>query len=155
GVVSGGAVEQPQHADDSPLTTHQSLKILDFGLARGIDDALALTQPGVVAGTPAYLAPELLTGATADDRCDLFGLGCVLYRMTPGRTPMSGTRPTSLGQRAAEPLSPQSLNPAVPGELADLIVQLLAPDPARRPPSAQVVAARLTEIGDGLSSVTI
>ncbi len=131
------------------------VRLLDFGLARGIDDAVSLTQPGQVTGTPAYLAPELLAGSSPDERCDLFGLGCVLYRMTTSRTAWTALRSASTTQAVAAPASPQSLNPEVPAELNGLILQLLAGDPACRPPSAQAVADRLAEIADELSSVTI
>lgn len=142
------------HRDIKPANIfliNGGVKILDFGLARGIDDALALTQPGVVAGTPAYLAPELLAGAAPDERCDLFGLGCVLYRMMTGQAAFAAAAKRDF----AEPASPRDINPEVPAELSELMVQLLARDPARRPPSAQATATRLAEIAEGLSSVTI
>jgi serine/threonine protein kinase/Leucine-rich repeat (LRR) protein len=132
-----------------------TVKLLDFGLARAIDEEMSLTQPGIVAGTPAYIAPEQLAGDVPDERCDLFGLGCVLYRMITGRLPSSATDRLASGVVSRAPVSPAELNPAVPQELADLTLELVAQDPTHRPPSALVVAERLTEIAQGLSSVSI
>src|SRR5262249_60269717 len=66
------------------------VKILDFGLARGKHDP-RLTLAGGMLGTPAYMAPEQADDArTVDLRCDLYSLGCVLYRMITGRAPFQG-----------------------------------------------------------------
>jgi serine/threonine-protein kinase len=88
------------HRDLKPsnifLSAH-GVKLLDFGLARpfvgaGAGDATDsdLTQPGVVFGTPRYLAPEVIEGRVADARSDLFVLGIVLYEMLVGQPPFRG-----------------------------------------------------------------
>src|SRR5437870_11410346 len=64
----------------------QRVKITDFGLARAGDDA-SLTQSGMIACTPMYMAPEQTQGETSDQRADLFSLGSVLYTMCSGRPP--------------------------------------------------------------------
>src|SRR5207302_9102649 len=123
-------------------------KVLDFGLARPAEDVAHLTQTGVVAGTPQYMAPEQVTGAKVDHRCDLFGLGCVLYRMTTGRLPFTGENTLAVLQALAVevPKSPRALNPAVPAVLSDLVMQLLAKNPADRPQTAREVVERLRKI---------
>src|SRR5262245_18041079 len=68
----------------------ERVKITDFGLARTADDA-SLTQSGVVAGTPQYMAPEQASGEAADYRSDLFSLGSVMYAMCTGRPPFRAT----------------------------------------------------------------
>jgi serine/threonine protein kinase len=126
------------------------VKILDFGLARtvGHEDA-HLTQPSMILGTPAYMAPEQARpGAVVDARCDLFSLGCVLYRMTTGAEPFQGT--TAINTLVAvahdNPMPPCEVNPEVPPALSDLVMRLLAKDPADRPASARAVAEALAAL---------
>lgn len=141
------------HRDIKPgnvfLKDGTSVRLLDFGLARGIDDHTSLTQPVLLAGTPAYVAPEQCAGAVVDRRADLYGLGCTLYRMTTGQTPFF--RSDSVSRGADAPVPPRELNAIVPAELSALIVELLAKDPAQRPDSAAVVVERLSRIEQSLS----
>lgn len=129
------------------------VKILDFGLARAATDEAHLTQPGAVVGTPAYMAPEQGQGKTVDPRCDLFSLGCVLYRMATGAAPFGGTDmiSTLMAVATETPRPPQTLEPRLPRALSDLIVNLLAKEPADRPASAQAVIEKLDAIGRELA----
>src|SRR5260370_13596044 len=81
-LVSGGVDQLPTR-----------VKLLDFGLARVTGDATPLTQPGVVLGTPAYMAPEQVNGGDVDQRGDLFSLGCVLYRLCTAPAPFPPAGP--------------------------------------------------------------
>src|SRR5206468_2890465 len=123
-------------------------KILDFGLAHDTHDDPGLTRSGATLGTPLYMAPEQARGERVDHRCDLFSLGCVLYRMCTGSLPFRGINPMAvLTALATEtPRPPRELNPAVPAALDALVMQLLAKDPAARPGSAREVADRLEAI---------
>lgn len=124
------------------------VKILDFGLAiAGARDA-RLTQAGFVVGSPGYLSPEQADGKTLDARSDLFALGCVLYRLATGRPAYDGDTPLSLLTALAvtTPASPRTLNPAIPPELASLILKLLAKQPWDRPETAAEVATDLARI---------
>jgi WD40 repeat protein len=125
------------------------VKLLDFGLARsaGGDDA-QLTQTGVILGTPAFMAPEQARGETIDPRCDLFSLGSVLYRMTTGEPPFKGrdALSTLLLVERDPPKTPCQLKPGMPPPLNNLILRLLAKEPADRPSSAEAVAADLQTI---------
>ena len=82
----------------------ERVRLTDFGLARAAADA-AMTQSGMVAGTPHYMAPEQARGETADHRADLFSLGSTLYAMctgapaVPGRV-AAGRAPPRLRRRA-------------------------------------------------------
>ena len=124
------------------------VKILDFGLARAVVENGELTQPGVIAGTPAYLSPEQAHGAPVDARSDLFSLGCVLYELCAGRPAFTGPTAaailTAIVTKAPTPI--RSLRPELPTALGDLIMQLLAREPARRPAAALAVTERLRRI---------
>ncbi len=113
------------------------VKITDFGLARLVDD-VGLTQNGVVAGTPEYIAPEQARGEPLDHRADLFSLGSVLYAFCTGVPPFRGS--TALGVLLQvsneEPTPIREQNPKIPVWLEAFIMRLMAKDPARRPQSA-------------------
>ncbi len=126
------------------------VKILDFGLARPIQEKTQLTQPGLILGTPEYMAPEQADGEAVDHRCDLFSFGCVLYELATGRKPFTGNSTMALLKAVAlkDPKPPREINPAIPEELHELIRQLMAKKPADRPQSAREVADLLAEIAE-------
>jgi WD40 repeat protein len=131
------------------------VKILDFGLARSMGEQARLTQSGAILGTPAYMAPEQVEGKQIDPRCDLFSLGCVLYRLCTGELPFKGTDTISTLFAVAthHPPAPHEVNPeSVPQELSDLIMRLLAKKPEDRPASARLVADTLVALGQRLSA---
>jgi hypothetical protein len=119
----------------------ERVKITDFGLARAVDDA-SLTQSGLIAGTPQYMAPEQARGEAVDHRADLFSLGSVLYAMATGRPPFRAETTLGVIRRVCEedPRPIRELNPDVPEWLAVLIGRLMAKDPARRFATAADVA---------------
>jgi serine/threonine protein kinase len=125
------------------------VKVLDFGLARFTDitDAAA-TEPGILVGTPAYMAPEQVRGAAIDQRTDLFSLGAVLYEISTGSRPFKGNDPLTIMASLAteQPAPPNVLEPSIPKSLSTLILDLLAKDPQRRPASAEVVLNALERI---------
>jgi hypothetical protein len=119
------------------------VKILDFGLVCAVAGGARLTNPGTIMGTAEYMAPEQGRGQTVDHRCDLFSLGCVLYRLATGRLPFESGGDliaTLMTVATAEPASTRELRPDIPAALDDLIMQLLAKNPSSRPESARVVA---------------
>jgi hypothetical protein len=120
------------------------VKLTDFGLARAVDDT-GLTRGGVVPGTPEYLVPECAQGGSADERSDLFSLGCVLYAMATGRSPFRAETTLATLRRVCD-TTPEPLHRrtrAVPRWLSKLVAELLSKDPARRPASAAEVFRRL------------
>jgi serine/threonine protein kinase len=124
------------------------VKILDFGLARSAQGDSKLTQQGAIIGTPQYMAPEQGAGKPVDTRCDLFSLGCVLYRMTTGQLPFKGadTVSTLVAVATETPKAPRKLNPEISPRLSKLIMDLLAKDPKERPPSALSVVDLIDEL---------
>lgn len=120
------------------------VRITDFGLARAIDDA-SLTQSGVVAGTPQYMAPEQASGDSIDERADLFSLGSVLYTMLAGHAPFRATTAMGVLRRLCDnPARPiREINPETPDWLVVLINRLHAKRPADRFHSATEVAGLL------------
>jgi len=124
----------------------ERVKITDFGLARAVDDA-SLTQSGVVAGTPHYMAPEQARGEPADPRADLFSLGGVLYAMCAGHPPFRARGSLAVLKRVCEdtPRPVREISPETPDWLAALIARLLAKDPAERFQSATEVAELLSQ----------
>ncbi len=130
------------------------VKILDFGLARATGVESQLTQQGVIIGTPAYMAPEQAQGKEVDPRCDLFSLGCVLYRMATGAPPFRGSDmiSTLLAVATEMPRPPHALEAGLPPALSQLIMNLLAKEAARRPASARAVAETLEHLAADLGN---
>ncbi|MCI0683816.1 MAG: WD40 repeat domain-containing serine/threonine-protein kinase [Gemmataceae bacterium] len=130
------------------------VKILDFGLARAGEGEVKLTQSGAVLGTPAYMAPEQAEGKPVDARTDLFSLGCVLYQMVTGDRPFRGDGAMQILRAVAleQPAAPHERDAQCPRGLSELILQLLAKNPAERPVSAAAVAERLERIAGELAA---
>ena len=143
--------QQIIHRDIKPANiwiteADQSVKILDFGLARISDDDPGLTATGMLAGTPNFMSPEQTKGLELDGRSDLFSLGCLMYRLLTGRLPFGA--PTVLATLQSiqnhQPVSVQNLQPAISDELTDLTMALLEKHPANRPASANQLTELLT-----------
>ncbi len=90
----------------------QRVRITDFGLARAADDA-SLTQSGLIAGTPLYMAPEQAEAKAIDQRADLFSLGSVLYVMVSGRPPFRAPTTLAVLKRVASD-TPRPIREIVP-----------------------------------------
>src|SRR4029077_13464102 len=91
---------------------HHKAKITDFGLARAADDA-SISQSGIIAGTPMYMAPEQALGQKLDQRADLFSLGSVLYQMVAGRPPFRANSTMAVLKRVAED-TPRDIREIIP-----------------------------------------
>ncbi|HVS34792.1 MAG TPA: bifunctional serine/threonine-protein kinase/formylglycine-generating enzyme family protein [Gemmataceae bacterium] len=132
----------------------ERVKVADFGLARATDGS-SLTQPGLVAGTPMYMAPEQAKGEVVDSRADLFSLGSVLYALCTGQPPFHASTPLGVLQKVCEtkPQPIRELNPHIPEWLCAIIDRLQAKKPADRGPSAEqtadLLSAGLAELQGG------
>ncbi|MEI8021624.1 MAG: serine/threonine-protein kinase, partial [Schlesneria sp.] len=123
----------------------ERVKITDFGLARAVDD-VGMTQTGVVAGTPQFMAPEQANGESIDIRSDLFSLGSVLYTLCTGRPPFRATTTMGLLKRICEetPRPIRELNPEIPEWLEAIIGKLLKKNASDRYQTAKEVAELLS-----------
>ena len=125
------------------------LKIVDFGIARLAQTAAArLTATKTVIGSAPYLSPEQLTGRPADERSDLYALGCVMTTMLTGRPPFEGEHPLALVHQHVNAAPPQlsERRPGINPALEALVAQLLSKSPQDRPQSALAVHDRLREV---------
>jgi eukaryotic-like serine/threonine-protein kinase len=137
------------HRDVKPsniMVLHNGdVKVADFGIAR--IDASEFTIVGDLLGTPAYMAPEQLSGATVDHRADLFAAGVILFEMLSGVKPFRGKSITEI-MRFMESRGPEdisALNPAVPDSLKQVITRSVAFDPSRRYRDAAEFSAAISE----------
>ena len=153
----GGALEEAHrhgvvHRDIKPanvfLDERGRVKVGDFGVARleGSD----LTQTGVRVGTPGYTAPEVLQGAVADARADVFALGVLAYRLFTGKRAFGGTLPESVAIEVLqkEPDPPVSVRPELSEGLSRAVLHALAKAPAARTPSARAFLDELRSPAD-------
>jgi hypothetical protein len=108
------------------------LVILDFGLASDAAPGSALADDGM-AGTPAYLAPEQLSGAGPSEATDWYAVGVTLYETLTGRLPFRGSWHELREQKhRSDPAPPESVDPTLPGDLSQICMGLLRRDPVRR-----------------------
>ncbi len=161
-----GIVHRDLKPENVMVSQNGRVKVLDFGIARSEpDDALtlvegadsdALTETGLIIGTPSYMAPEQALGHPVDPRADLFSLGVLLYQMATGRRPFhaGSASETVAALLRDDPAKPSSLNPGVPQELDDLIARCLEKDVAQRLPSARELRQRLLVLAARLSAPT-
>jgi serine/threonine protein kinase/tetratricopeptide (TPR) repeat protein len=138
---------------DRPRLDSFEPRVTDFGLARRVGDDRSLTLPDMLAGTPAYLAPEQLKSKkdTITPACDIYALGAILYEMLTGRPPLLGPNvfATLRLVETAEPVPPSRLQPRLPRDLETVCQKCLEKDPARRYPTAQQLVEDLARFGDG------
>jgi eukaryotic-like serine/threonine-protein kinase len=123
------------------------IKLTDFGLARLADGER--TRTGLVLGSPAYMAPELLAGAAATPASDLYALGVLLFQLLAGRLPHDHASLGVLLRQVAREPAPElrSLRPGLPPALCAEVASLLSRQSARRPADARTAAARLQAAG--------
>jgi serine/threonine-protein kinase len=137
------------HRDIKPsnimVPQNDHVKVADFGIARL--EASEFTIVGDLLGTPAYMAPEQLSGGPIDHRTDLFAAGVILFEMLTGVKPFRGKSITEvmsfMENRGPEDI--RALNPAVPEALHHVIRTAVAFDPARRYPDAAAFSRAVAE----------
>lgn len=134
---------------------NQVAKIVDFGLAKfmqNADTAAAnLTRSGELFGSPPYMSPEQCQCKKLDERSDIYSLGCIMYEMCTGQTPLMGDAPllTIMKQVNEKPRSPLALNPDLPRGLDAVIMRTLEKDLSLRYQSVETLKRDLTQIRKG------
>jgi serine/threonine protein kinase/tetratricopeptide (TPR) repeat protein len=138
------------HRDIKPsnvfLTDHGA-KLLDFGIARALEDTqatmMALTGPGTLLGTPRYMAPEYASGDPIDARADVFSVGALLYEMLSGRPAFAGDTTVRVLHAIMYEQPPVLTGPPMVVALDRVINRALAKQPAARHESAEQFASDL------------
>lgn len=144
---SQGVIHRDVKPSNVIANTSGQLVLTDFGIARTESDAKrTMTGPGVVMGTPAYLAPEQAVGsASLTLACDVYALGVVLFELLTGRLPFEDTTPMGiiLKHLYDDPPKPSSIRPDLPKAVDALVLRALEKEPKKRHPSAGALAKAL------------
>ncbi|MBV2364290.1 Stk1 family PASTA domain-containing Ser/Thr kinase [Streptomonospora nanhaiensis] len=132
------------HRDIKPanvmLTRQAEVKVMDFGIARAMNDNQAtMTQTSQVIGTAQYLSPEQARGERVDARSDIYSTGCVLYELLTGRPPFTGDSPVSIAYQHVreQPVPPTQVDPEIPTWLEDITLRAMTKDREERYQSAE------------------
>jgi len=143
------------HRDVKPdnvmvLRGSDDLKLMDFGIARDVDDLekTQLTQTGIVVGTPAFMAPEQITGGAISRQTDVYAWGIVVYAMLAGRRPFTATSASAIQyMHVHEPPPPlREVRPDVPPALEREVMRALAKKPDERQRTMAEAAAALRAV---------
>jgi serine/threonine-protein kinase len=128
------------------------VKLVDFGVARNLDDALSrLTATGALIGTVEYMPPEQAEGAVVDARADLYAVGACMYHALSGRPPFMGdSTADKLNAICTQPLVPlDALCPDLDLAIVKAIERAMSKDPSARYASAEEMTAALTALAPG------
>jgi serine/threonine-protein kinase len=143
------------HCDLKPenimLTATEQVKILDFGVAKRFprsDKSSTAEKTHVLAGTPAYMSPEVLLENHPDGRADIFSLGVVFYEALSGRHPFQARSFVATSDRILRDSPPplRTRNPDVPSALEGIVTRMLVKVPANRIGSAPELLAELRAV---------
>jgi len=144
------------HRDIKPanimITDKGDVKVMDFGIARAMDDLGAtLTSTWNVVGTAQYLSPEQALGEVADAPTDIYSTGCLLYELLTGRPPFSGETPVSIAyQHVSGALVPaRQVQPDLPESVEVVLAVALAKKPEDRYASANAMWQDINKIRAG------
>ena len=147
-----GIVHRDLKSANVIIGTEGRLKVLDFGLAHRLPEyesdhptqsVSLLAEPETVAGTLAYIAPEVLKNGQSDARSDVWSLGVLFYEMASGRQPYQGIKGLELVSKIIEDRPAPSLSGLVPGSLRAIVHRCLQKDPERRYQNSREVFAAL------------
>ncbi|MFF3005983.1 protein kinase [Kitasatospora sp. NPDC057940] len=147
---AAGVVHRDLKPANVMLTRDGTVKILDFGMGRIVDDPdqVRLTSTGVGVGTARYMAPEQFRAEQVTAPADLYALGCILYELLIGKPPFAAKTAFDLSEQHKHdtPPSVTVIRPDLPPELVRLLSRLLEKDQANRPENATLVREALVPL---------
>ncbi|WP_163506734.1 Stk1 family PASTA domain-containing Ser/Thr kinase [Fodinicola acaciae] len=143
-----GMVHRDVKPENVLLSTDGTVKVADFGLARIAESSRATATKGVMFGTVAYVAPEIVTVGSADPRADVYAAGIVLFEMLTGQPPYRGETPVAVAYQHvhSEMPVPSERAQGVPYALDDLVLHATMREPGARPPDAGAMLAELRDV---------
>ena len=150
-----GIVHRDIKPENCMIRSDGCLKLMDFGIAQIVDHQ-KLTMTGQLLGSPAYMAPELISGKPIDARTDLFAVGVMLYQLATGELPFSGRNPHEVLARIADAqyTRPSMICSLVDDELETIIDRALAREPDQRYQTADDLARDLEKYLDEVGVTT-
>lgn len=124
----------------NPDGSDESVKIVDFGIAKFMDTPYLRTTVGIVMGTPAYMSPEQAQGrGEVSFPTDVYALGIILYRLLAGRVPFDGDPSAVMAMHTlSEPPPLREFAPSTPIEISDLVHRMISKAPDQRPTMRQI-----------------
>ena len=153
-----GIVHRDIKPDNIMFTKHGGVKLADLGIAKKDDEDDNLTKTNVMMGTPAYLSPEQVENPKAVDiRSDIYSLGATFYEMLTGQTPYPGkTSYDILRKIFSDPVpDPHSVNPEIPGDIAAVVMKMIAKEPQKRYQTPAQLLEALAKIIPPLSDTNV
>lgn len=149
-----GLVHRDVKPENVLLASSGAIKIADFGLARAVTTS---TNTGTLVGTVAYLAPELVTGAGADERSDIYSAGIMLYEMLTGAQPFTGEVPIQVAFAHVHSTvpAPSVACPGLAQDLDELVQWCTAQDPEDRPVDGRALLGELRHIRTSLTDAQL
>ena len=142
---AAGVVHRDLKPENLLIAPDGTVKIADLGVARYADAISNLTRSGELVGTPRYMAPEQIAGDEATTASDLHAIGTILFEMLSGERAYQAPNLPALFHLLSHAPIPdlRTVAPHVPAEVAELVKQAMARDPAARPASASQMAGQV------------
>lgn len=138
------------HRDVKPanfMLGKNTVKIMDFGIAKDLNRETALTSASTIIGTPQFMAPEMIRKTTIDIRSDIYSLGATLYFLITGQFCFTGTPMQIMYQVINDPpISPRQYNENIPDDVCEIILKMLAKEQDDRFANISELVAALDEL---------